>query len=133
MLTTEKSPFITLNEVSARCKSCWCWTEDNYIEEIDVEITAHFGNCVSLYLICDAVRPIPLWSSTSNIGYIIKTFVELLDASMEDGLYLQKLKGRKIRIAYEGKHKFIGKSIALGHPYKDKWIIITDLMKVGME
>lgn len=131
MLTTEKSPFITLNEVSTICGPCW--VEENHIEEIDINIVGHFNNCVSLELLCDCVRPIPLYNSTHNIGYIIRTFIGLLEASNEDGLYLQKLKGRKIRIAYEGEHKFMGKSIALGHPYKDKWIIITDLMKAGME
>ena len=120
--------FITLNEVVQRCGPCW--VEDNHIEEIDAEIVAHFGNCVSFYLLCDAVKPIPLWNSTNNIGYIIRTFIELLDASEEDGVCLQKLKGRKLRIAYEGEHKFAGKSIALGHPYKDKWIIIKDLMQI---
>lgn len=103
-----------------------CVIEDNFIKSLDVVITAHFGNCVSVDLVCDCVCPIPLWNSTSNIGYILRTMTELFGKSKEDGVRLQEFVNTPIRIAYNKN-----KAVAIGNATEDKFIFVEDLMRVG--
>ena len=98
--------------------------ENNIINKLDIEIIAHFGNCVSLIMDCYCCRPLPLYNSTANIGYIIKRLVEFLGIEEEDGLALSQIKNVPIRIVYDNN-----KTVALGHFMKDKFITIEDLME----
>ena len=65
-----------------------CVIEIDTIENIDIKIIAHFGNSVSLYMMCEHCCPIPLYNSTGNIGYIIQRLIVLLDMEREAGIDL---------------------------------------------
>jgi hypothetical protein len=91
-----------------------------------VEIIAHFGGVVSVNMFCDQIRPLPLYNSTHNIGYIIRTLVWLFDMEKEDGVLLKELIGTPIRIVYGADSQ----AVALGHFMKDRFILITDLMGI---
>lgn len=105
-----------------------CSVENNVIENIDIEIIAHFGNSVSLNLLCYNIRPLPLYNSTNNIGYIIRALVVLLGKEREDGINLTALKGTPIRIVFNKG----GRSVAIGHYMRDQFVLIEDLMKADM-
>lgn len=109
-----------------------CCIENNVIEDIDIEIIAHFGNTVSIDLLCCNIRPLPLYNSTGNIGYIIRALVVLLGKEREDGVNLKSLKNTPIRIVFNGETKFMGKSVAIGHYMKDQFVLIEDLMKADL-
>lgn len=106
-----------------------CFIENNVIEDIDINIIAHFGNTVSLDMLCYNIRPLPLYNSTSNIGYIIRKLIVLLGKEREDGINLTALKGTPIRIVFNGKTKYSGKAVAIGHYMRDQFVMIDDLMK----
>ena len=116
-------------EKEIREKMGECHIENNVIEDIDIRIIAHFGNTVSLDLLCHNIRPLPLYNSTNNIGYIIRALIVLLGKEREDGINLSALKGTPIRIVFNGETKFSGKSVAIGHYMKDQFVLIEDLMK----
>ena len=103
-----------------------CSIENNIIKDIDVEITAHFGHIVSVNMMCDRIRPLPLYNSTHNIGYIIRMLVWLFDKEREDGVLLTELIGTPIRIIYGADSR----AVALGHFMKDRFILIDDLMRI---
>lgn len=98
--------------------------ENNIITKLDIDIIAHFGNTVSLVMDCRYCRPLPLYNSTANIGYVIRRLVEFLDIEREDGITLSQIKNIPIRIVYDGN-----KTIAFGHFMDDKFITIEDLME----
>lgn len=102
-----------------------CSIENNVIKDIDVEIIAHFGHVVSVNMLCDNIRPLPLYNSTHNVGYIIRVLVWLFDKEQEDGISLKELIGTPLRIVYVNN-----RAIALGHFMKDRFVLIDDLMKV---
>ena len=109
-----------------------CIIDNNVIERLDIKIIAHFGNVVCLDMLCDSCCPIPLYNSTGNIGYIIQKLIVLLGKEREDGIRLTELNETPIRIVVQGKSKFSGKIKAIGHYYKDHFVLIDDLMKVGL-
>lgn len=123
---SEKSRFYR-TEKEIREKIGECCIENNVIEDIDIVTIAHFGNTVSLDLLCYNIRPLPLYNSTHNIGYIVRALVILLGKEREDGINLTALKGTPIRIVFNKG----GRSVAIGHYMRDQFVLIEDLMKVG--
>lgn len=105
-----------------------CHTETNIIRYIDIKVLGHFDNAVALDMLCDNICPLPLCNSTGNIGYIIKTLIELLDLELEDGRSLSSIKDIPIRIIFNSSNKFLGKAIAIGNAKKNKFVLIDELM-----
>lgn len=102
-----------------------CEIENNIIKDIDVITVGHFGNCVSIDMLCDNVCPFPLWNSTHNIGYIIRALIDIFDKEHDSGAKLSVLKGTPIRIVYQER-----KAVAIGHFMKDRFVLIEDLMQL---
>ena len=119
--------YITRQQVEERLGGN-CAIENNIIEDVNVVVTAHFGNTVSVQMSCNNISPFPLYNSTHNVGYIIKTLIELFDKSREDGVDLSALKNTPIRLVTN--NHFGGRCVAIGHFMKDKFIFIEDLMRV---
>lgn len=104
--------------------------ENNIVNEFNVLVTGHFGNTVSIQMICDNITPIPLYNSTHNIGYIIRAIIELFDKEDDNSVNINVLKGTPIRLVFDSKNPYYGKVIAIGHFMKDRFILIEDLMRV---
>lgn len=106
------------------------YIENNIIKKIDVLVTGHFGNAVSLNMLCENISPMPLWNSTDNIGYIIRALIEIFDKEDDRSVNVKELEGTPIRIVIDSDTKFGGKCVAIGHFMKDRFVLIEDLMKV---
>lgn len=106
---------------------------NNIIERIDINTIAHFGNAVSFEIMCDCVMPMGNYVNTQNIGYILKSFIELFDLSREDGLRLSEITNVPCRLIFESKNGCIwgSKCIGIGHFMKDKFVFIEDLAKIN--
>lgn len=107
------------------------YIENNIINKIDILVTGHFGNTVSLDMQCENISPIPLWNSTHNIGYIIRNLIKIFDKEDDRSVNIKELEGTPIRIVINSDNKFSGKCVAIGHFMKDRFILIDDLMKVN--
>ena len=106
------------------------YIENNIIKDIDVIVTGHYGNIVSVDMLCENIRPFPLYNSTDNIGYIIRALIEIFDKEDDNSVSINSLKNTPIRIVYDADNKFEGHSVAIGHFMKNRFILIDDLMKV---
>lgn len=107
--------------------------ENNIIQDIDIVVTGHFANSVSLTMTCDCISPIPLYNSTSNIGFIIQALIEIFDREDDSSVSIKALKNTPIRIVFDDTSSWGGKAIAIGHFMKDRFVLIEDLMKVGLK
>lgn len=119
----------TENEIK-ECLNNNCHIENNIIKDIDILITGHFGNCVSIDVVCENICPFPLWNSTDNIGYIIRALIDIFDKEDDDSVNLGALKNTPIRIVYDNENQYGGKAVAIGHYMKDRFVFIEDLMQL---
>ena len=102
--------------------------QNNIIESVDVNCIAHFGNVVSFEIFCSNVVPYSAMENTKNIGYVIRTFIELFDLEKDDGIRLSDIKNVPCRIVLDGD-----RAIGVGHFMKDKFVLTSDLAKSGKE
>ena len=100
--------------------------KNNVIEKACITITGHFGNCVSVELICKDCCPLGLYNSTDNVGYIIRCLIELFDQENDCGCNFDILNGVPIRLVFDNH-----KCIAIGHFMEDRFILIEDLMHLN--
>lgn len=125
MLWNNRYPIKTQKDIENDYGEITC--ENQIINNIDVLIIGHYGNCTSLIMDCESCSPLGLRVNTRNLGYIISTLVDLFDKTEDSGIYLRDLKGTPLRVIYS---KVDGKALAIGHFIKDQFIYIDDLMKV---
>jgi hypothetical protein len=120
------STFVTSKDVSERL-SAYRIVEDELLK-VDVQIIPHYGwlPCVSFHFSKDC--PVPPHNNISNLGYILHTFFQLFDVS-EDGECMSKIIHRRVKLIYSCDDG-LERCVAVGHPYKDKFIFFEDLMKV---
>lgn len=104
--------------------------ENNIIDNVDVVVTGHFGNSVSLSMVCENICPIPLYNSTQNIGFILRALIELFDKEDDNSVSIKELKGTPIRLVFDSKNAWGSKAVAIGNFIKDRFILIEDLMKI---
>lgn len=62
--------------------------ESSLIKELNIDIIAHFNNVTCLKIMCRNRCIMSSYNNISNLGYIIKAFVELFELEKEDGFYL---------------------------------------------
>ena len=103
--------------------------ENNIIEDVNVNTIAHFGNVTCFEIGCTNVYPMSAYNNISNLGYIIRAFIEMFDLSEEDGLRLTKIKSIPCRIILEGG--WGGRCIGFGHFMKDKFVLTEDFAKIN--
>lgn len=104
--------------------------ENNIIQEINILITGHFGNTVSVSIVCPNICILPLYNSTNNIGYILRALVELFDKSEDNSVSLSSLTDIPVRLVFDNKNPYLGKCVGIGHFMKDRFVLIEDLMKL---
>lgn len=102
------------------------YTINEYTITADISIIAHFNNCVCLTLYSDCCTPLSCYNNTNNIGYMIRTLVEILDLSREDGLSFRKIENIKCSLIFDNE-----KCIGFGNSYKDTFILISDFVKIN--
>lgn len=103
--------------------------ENNIIENVDINTIAHFGNVTCFEIGCTNVYPMSAYNNISNLGYVIRAFIELFDLSEEDGLHLTKIKNLPCRIVLEGS--WGSKCVGFGHFMKDKFVLTEEFAKIN--
>ena len=102
--------------------------ENNIIESVDVNTVAHFGNVTCFEIGCTDVYPMSLYNNISNLGYIIRAFIEIFDLSEEDGLRLTKIKKLPCRIIL---NHWGNKCVGFGHFMKDEFVLTEEFAKIN--
>ena len=103
---------------------------NNIIENVDVNIVAHFGNLTCFEIVCRNVCPMSGYNNTQRLGFLLKAFVELFDLSEEDGLRLSEIKNIPCRLVFEGKDEWGSRCIGFGNFMKDKFVLTEDFVKI---
>ena len=101
--------------------------ENNFIKSLDVDIVGHFNNAVCLRISCHDVVPCSFYVNTSNIGYLIKAFVELFGLSKEDGIRMSEISNIPCRLVME-KHS---RAVGFGHYMDDKFVLTDEFARLG--
>ena len=104
--------------------------ENNVIKKLDILVTGHFGNTVSVAMTCENVNPFPLYNSVGNIGFILRALVELFDKERDESVSISALQGTPIRLVFDSKDLYTGRCVGIGHFMKDRFILTDDLMKL---
>ena len=104
--------------------------ENNIIKNIDVVVTGHFGNTVSVQMLCENICPLGLYNSTGNIGYILRALIDIFDKSDDNSVNIKALEGTPIRLVFDSVNSWGGKAVAIGHFMHDRFVMIDELMKI---
>lgn len=105
--------------------------KNNLIKNCDIVIIGHFGNVVSLDIMCSDVSLFSGYNNTQNIGWQIKALIELFELTEEDGYRLfTQLKDYPCRLIFEGDGGWGDKCIGFGHYMKDKFVYKKDFAKI---
>ena len=118
------------------CDALKVLVENNIITSVDINIIAHFGNCVCLEIACENVWPVSGYVNTKNIGTMLQAFVKLFDLEEEDGVRISKIKNVPCRLIFENgynKSSWGLKCIGFGNFMKDKFILTKDFVKINNE
>jgi hypothetical protein len=130
MIFKERYSEIIKNEREIREALGECCIENNVIKKIDVVVTGHFGNAVSVQMLCDNICPLPLYNSTSNIGFILRALIEIFDKEDDNSVNIKALEGTPIRLLFDDTTSWGSKAVAIGHFMKDRFVMLEDLMKI---
>lgn len=109
-----------------------CAIENNIIERVDVDTIAHFGNLTSFEIYCPNVVPYSSRNNTSNLGEVIRAFIELMRLEEEDGIRLSQIKNIPCRLVFDGENAWGSKVIGIGHFMQDRFVLIDDLATIGV-
>ena len=104
--------------------------KEDELKRIDVQVIPHYGWVTCLTLHFNAGSPLQPHNNTRNLGYVLHHLLQFFDIH-EDGAYLSDIVNKKVRLVYSYDAPFCGQCIAIGHPYKDRFIFFEDLMKVS--
>ena len=104
--------------------------KNNLIEDIDINIIAHFGNCVSFEISCTNISPLCGYNNTKNLGFLLKAFYEFFEISEEDGLQISQVKNIPCRLIFTGEGTWGDKCIGFGHFMKDKFVFTQDFIQI---
>ena len=102
--------------------------ENNFIEKVNVNTIAHFGNLTCFEIMCTNVCPMSGYNNIRNLGYIIRAFFEVIGLSEEDGLRLTEIKNVPCRLILEGG--WGSRCVGFGHFIKDKFVFTEDFAKI---
>ena len=99
--------------------------ENNFIEDVNINTIAYFGNVTCFVIRCSNVSPMSSYNNTGNLGYILKAFIEMFELSIEDGVYLTDIKNIPCRLVFDGD-----KCVGFGHFMKDKFVLTEEFAKI---
>lgn len=106
---------------------------NNIITCVDINTVGHFDNSVCFEIMCSNVYPMAMYHNTSNIGYLIRSFIELFDLTEEDGMRLSKIKNIPCRLVFDDPNPnctWGSKCIGFGHFMDDKFVLTDDFAKI---
>jgi len=72
--------------------------ENNVITNVMVDTIAHFGNITSFEIRCKNIVPYSGRNNISNLGYVVRAFIELMGLSREGGIRLEEIKDVPCRL-----------------------------------
>ncbi len=101
--------------------------KNDIIEKIDIIIEGHFGNCPSLDMLFKNNNRICGYVNY-NIGHILSFLIDFFDRTDDNGVSFKTLEGTPVRLIFDDS-----KVIAIGHFMKDRFVLITDLMKLEVD
>lgn len=114
-----------------RIKKLGYGISNNIITCVDINTVGHFDNSVCFEIMCSNVYPMAMYHNTSNIGYLIRSFIELFDLTEEDGMRLSKIKNIPCRLVFDDPNCTWGsKCIGFGHFMDDKFVLTDDFAKI---
>lgn len=103
---------------------------EDELKRIDVQVIPHYGWVTCLTLHFSSGSPIQPYNNTRNLGYVLHHLFQLFDIR-EDGDYMSNIANKRVRLVYSYDVPYGEQCVAIGHPYKDKFIFFEDLMKVS--
>lgn len=103
--------------------------ENNFIENVEVNTIAHFGNLTCFEIMCTNVCPMSGYNNINNLGYIIRAFFEVIGLSEEDGLRLSEIKNVPCRLIFEGG--WGSRCVGFGHFMKDKFVLTSEFVQIN--
>ena len=103
--------------------------ENNLIENVNINTIAHFGNLTCFEITCSNVCPMGGYNNISNLGYVLRAFIELFDLYKEDGLHLTEITSLPCRLVLEDGP--FSRCIGFGHFTKDKFVLTKDFARVN--
>ena len=118
-----KQAFVTENQIISPNHLI----RNEMIQSIDVEIIGHFGNICCLRIRGTDHVLMNGYNNTVNLGYVLRSLIELFDLAQENGVLLKDLKNIPCRIIVDAHS---GLCIGFGHWMKDKFVYIGDLVKI---
>jgi hypothetical protein len=104
--------------------------ENNVIEYVDINTIAHFGNCTCFQIACSNVCPMSTYNNTRNLGFLIRSFVEIMGIDREDGRLLSKIRNIPCRLVFENKGGWGSRCIGFGHFMKDKFVLTEEFVQI---
>lgn len=105
--------------------------ENNILKSIEINLIAHFGNIETLEMFFEDCCLFSGYNLGTTIPFILKSIIEILDLSEEDGLRISKIKNVPVRIVLQGNG--LGKVIGFGHFMKDRFVLAEDLIEISKE
>lgn len=125
---------ITLKSIvktEAELKEMGYGVQNNIIEYVDINTIGHFGNSACLEIMCSNICAMHGYNNTGNIGYLIRSFIELFDLTEEDGLYFSEIKNIPCRLVFNDTNCTFGsKCIGFGHFMDDKFVLTDEFAKI---
>lgn len=105
--------------------------ENNILKSIEINLIAHFGNIATLEMFFEDCCLFSNYNLGTTIPFILKSIIEILDLSEEDGLRISKIKNVPVRIVLQGNG--LGRIVGFGHFMKDRFVLAEDLIEISKE
>ena len=105
--------------------------ENEIILGADIDVVGHFGNKCALDIWCKRIRMFGGYNNQSNLGFLLKAFVELFELTEEDGFLFSKIKDIPCRIVYTDGGGWGSECIGFGHFMEDRFVLREDFAKIN--
>lgn len=105
--------------------------ENNILKSIEINLIAHFGNIATLEMFFENCCLFSGYNLGATIPFILKSIIEILDLSEEDGLRISQIKNVPVRIVLQGNG--LGRIVGFGNFMKDRFVIAEDLIELSKE
>ena len=105
--------------------------ENNIIEKIDVNIVGHFGNITTLEVFLKNCCLFSQYNLGGAFPYVIKSIIELLDLTDDNGVRLSKIKNIPVRLVIKGDG--LGEAIGIGNFMKDEFVLVKDAIDMSVK
>lgn len=107
------------------------FVENNILKSVDINVIGHFGNITTIEMWFENCCLFSGVNAGVLLPDILKSIIETLDLSDEDGLRISKIKNVPVRIITSGKH--FGKVVGFGHFMKNRFILQDDIIQMAKE